>query len=952
MESFLKELARQIYNENPQLDALTIVFPNRRAALYFRKHLSDIIARPAFAPTLITIEDFISSFSTAKIPDKLELVHRLHKTYNEVMALSSERSEAFDQFYFWGDMLLRDFDESDKYLVNVGQLFKDLRNQKELDSTFDYLTDQQRKFLLEFWEGFDENLTNNKRKFLEVWGKLFNVYQTFRSQLEAEGLAYEGMVHRRVAEKISSEGATYQKPAQLKFVGFNALTKAEEVILSYFVDHGSQIIWDADEYYVNNERQEAGNFFREYQKHKVLGKTFPTSFSSNFRKKKSVRVLGAAQPVGQAKLMGQVLEEELKKGMIPEETLIVLPDEKLLMPVLYGIPPTVDKLNVTMGYSLSNTSFFNLLELLVELQIGKRKDHFHHRQVLAILSHPYVIAADPVTANSKRKEILKHNWIHIPQSFLATTCDIHRVVFGTMDEGLLAYLTMVIKEIGSLESVLDLDKEYAFQFVKLINRVQQVMGNSAQPVTNNDKEYRKSLKSFLRLVRQLVRLQKIPFSGEPLKGLQIMGVLETRNLDFKNVFVLSLNEGAFPTFGGKGSYLPFNIRKAYGLPTTEYQDAIYAYLFYRVLQRAENVFLFYNTETDQLGQGEKSRYLQQLMFESGLEIEPQVLHNPVKPTPVNPIIIKKTQTVLEALAKLNTGTPRFQGISPSAINSYLECKLKFYFRYVSRIHEPNEVEDDMDARVLGNFVHKVMEKFYKNLAAKKRNNLVESGDFVNAESTIEKLMDEAFIDTYSLEPGKKIDYEGQSVVVRKMVKQFASKILEQDKRLAPFTIEAIEQEGLLHTMKINHAPGFAVIGGKIDRVDKKENMVRIVDYKTGGDSLEFASIEALFERKPKRNKAAFQTLLYAFLFNSNRPIADADVLIPGLIDRNYLFGDASDFGLTIKKERISDARPLLVEFKERLTSLLEEVFNPEEDFDQTTIVENCKFCPYKNICYR
>lgn len=950
MEPFLKELARKIYADQPQLDALTLVFPNRRAALYFRKHLSDIITKPAFAPSLITIEDFITSFSTLRVPDKLELVHRLHKTYNEVMAVSAEKSEAFDQFYFWGDMLLRDFDESDKYLVNAGQLFKDLRNQKELDSTFDYLTDQQRKFLLEFWEGFEDNLTENKRKFLDVWGKLFNLYQTFKSQLEVQGLAYEGMVHRVVAENISLV-VTSLVPAQVKFVGFNALTKAEEVILSYFVDRGSEMIWDADEYYVNNKRQEAGDFFREYQKHGVLKNTFPSSFPSNFRQKKSIRVFGAAQPVGQAKLMGQVLDEELEKGMIPEDTLIVLPDEKLLMPVLYGIPPRVDKLNVTMGYSLSNTSFFNLLELLVELQIGKRKEHFHHRQVLALLSHPYLIAADPVSANAKRKEILKHNWIHVPQSFLATTLPLHRLVFADLDQGLLIYLTSVIKEIGSLESVMDLDKEYAFQFIKLINRVQEVMAN---PLVReaDDKEYRRSLKSFLRLLRQLVRLQKIPFSGEPLKGLQVMGVLETRNLDFKNVFILSLNEGALPSFGGKGSYIPFNIRKAYGLPTTEHQDSIYAYLFYRVLQRAENVFLFYNTETDQLGQGEKSRYLQQLMFESGLEMDPQVLHNPVKPTPVNPIVIKKNEPVLEALAKLNTGTPRFQGISPSAINTYLECRLKFYFRYVARIREPNEVEDDMDARVLGNFLHKVMERFYKNLAAKKRNNLVEAGDFVNTEPLLEKLIDEAFIDTYNLEPGKKVDYEGQSVVVRKMVENFAKRILEQDKKQAPFSMEGIEQEGLLHTMKINHTPGFAVIGGKIDRVDRKENIVRVVDYKTGGDSLEFSSLESLFDRTGKRNKAAFQTLLYAFLYKSNRPLAEQDKLVPGLFNRNNLFGDSFDFGLTMNKVRIEDVNPLMVEFKEHLTNLLGEIFNPEEDFNQTTLLENCRLCPYKNICYK
>lgn len=323
-----------------------------------------------------------------------------------------------------------------------------------------------------------------------------------------------------------------------------------------------------------------------------------------------------------------------------------------------------------------------------------------------------------------------------------------------MAEGLLPYLQSVLQEVGSLESILDLDREFAFQFIKLLNRVQDVTGVQTPDVTDR-KEFVKSLRSFLRLLRQLARAEKIPFSGEPLKGLQIMGVLETRNLDYKNVFILSLNEGAFPSFGGKGSYVPFNIRKAYALPTTEHQDAMYAYLFYRMLQRAENVFLFYNTETDQLGQGEKSRYLQQLIFESGLKLESQVLHNPVMPLAIDPIIIQKTDEVQQAIMKLNEGNTYFKGISPSALTTYLDCRLRFYFKHVARVKEPDEVEDELGARELGNFLHKVMEKFYKNLAQRKRNKQVEAGDFADALPAIDKLMDEVFTTTYNMEPGKK-----------------------------------------------------------------------------------------------------------------------------------------------------------------------------------------------------
>lgn len=947
MESFLKELAQKV-NSEPQFEQLTFIFPNRRATLYFRKHLAEIITKPVFAPRLITIEDFIASFSTYQVPDKLELVHKLYGIYGEVIG---SHTESFDRFYFWGDMLLRDFNEIDKYLVNAAQLFRDLRNQKELDTSFDYLTDEQRKFLLDFWSGFEENVTVNKKHFLEIWSKLFNLYQTYRAYLESNSLAYEGMVHRHVAENIDTLSVNKFTATKLRFVGFNALTKVEEKILSHFVAQGSQVIWDGDEYYVNNKAQEAGEFFREYQQHKILKQTFPQTFPANFRSQKSIRIIGAAQPIGQAKVMGQILQQELDNGLVPEDTLIVLPDEKLLMPVLFGLPKTIDKLNVTMGYSLSNTSFFNLLEMLVELQIGKRNEFYNHRQVLALLAHPYVIAADPGLANTKRKEIERSNWMQIPQSYLASGSSLHKLIFGHLTDGLFGYLQEVISEVGSLESILNLDREFAFQFIKVLNRIHDLI-KLETPDSSNRKEFVKSLKSFLRLLRQLVRAERIPFSGEPLKGLQIMGVLETRNLDYKNVFVLSLNEGAFPAFGGKGSYIPFNIRRAYALPTAAHQDAMYAYLFYRMLQRAENVFLFYNTETDQLGQGEKSRYLQQLIYESGLKMESQVLHNPPLPLPVQVISIEKTKEVQESIMKLNEGNTYFKGISPSALSAYLDCRLRFYFRYVARIREPNEVEDELGARELGNLLHKVMEGFYKNLAQRKRNKSVEAGDFADARQMVDKLIDQIFAATYNMEPGKKVEYQGQSVIIQQLVRNFALRILERDKELAPFTMEAIEADGLLHRVKINSAPGYAVLGGKIDRVDKKEHLLRIVDYKTGSDKLDFESIPSLFDRhNKKRQKAVFQTLLYAFLYQTNFPLKANDLMLTGIMNREYLFGDA-EFGLAMNKKQVNNVLPLMEEFRTHLTTLLEEIFNPEVPFDQTHDTKTCSYCPYKVICYR
>ncbi|HYG02863.1 MAG TPA: PD-(D/E)XK nuclease family protein [Chryseosolibacter sp.] len=975
MKTFLHEVAEKVVANYHPLENVTIVFPNRRAMLYFRKYLGVLIPKPVFSPTLQTVEEFVGSFATSSVPDKLELIHHLYNCYYEVLRKQETaiETEPFDEFFFWGEMLLRDFDETDKYMVNADHLFKDLSHQKELDTSFDYLTEEQKAFLKSFWSNFDEKDSLNKKRFLHVWKKLPEVYNHFRARLAERNLAYDGMLHRDVAERISLIIPNISADRHFVFAGFNALTFAEEKILCEFVlSRHATIYWDIDAYYFNNEQQEAGRFFRDYSNHTILGKTFPADIPAHlFRKEtpRKVKVYGAAQPIGQVKLLAEILHDELTRNALnPEETLIVLPDEKLLLPVLHSISETIDKLNVTMGFPLSYTPLFNLIEIIIELQINRKHDQFNHRQALAVLGHPYVVAANPPLANAKRKEILKENWVHIPKSYLASEVNLHRAIFrefategGDFNHTLLLYLKEIIKEIGALEHISALDKEYAFQFLQIINRLDTIVGSTGKKTGNEiqlidgTKSAKQACKSFLRLFRQLSKGQKIPFTGEPLAGLQIMGVLETRNLDYKNVFVLSLNEGSLPGNASKGSYIPFNIRKAYSLPTAEHQDAMYAYLFYRVLQRAENIHLFYNSETDVLGQGEMSRYLQQLIFESGVDIERKILHHQIAPLGIKPITVAKNQNVLEDLFKLNEGNPRFKGISPSALNTYIECSLKFYLRHVAKIREANEVEEELDARVLGNFLHEVMENFYREIRSRKKSKQIEVSDYDNLDDRIHALIDQAFISAYKLDPSKEVDYEGQRVVVREIVKKFALRILELDKSYAPFEMEALEHEGVTHTIKLDREPYKAVIGGKIDRVDKKGNVLRIIDYKTGKDKLEFDSIASLFAQNDKRNKAAFQTLVYAMLYKRNYMPAGESAAYqvqPGLINRINLFDDNFSFGLKAGKDQVRDIEPYLPEFEERLKQLFDELFDAKKPFEQTKEINNCKLCPYTQICYR
>ncbi len=951
IKPFLFELAEEV-NQLSELSSATLVFPNRRAALYFRKHLSSLITKPVFAPTLLTFEDFVSKLSPLRVPEKLELISILHRVYTSVLAEEEFiTQEPFEQFYSWGQMLLKDFDEVDKYMVNAKVLFQDLSDLKELDERFDFLNDEQKQYLKDFWGGFENSFSGNKRKFLSVWKRLFLIYERFMEELLVQGIAYEGMQHRLVAEQIKSEKIKLQfapNKKQLWFVGFNALTAAEEAILNYTVENNlAEIRWDVDQYYLNDKRQEAGNFFRSHKEHPVFQRTFSDHAPDHFRKISNINIYAAAQPIAQAKWLAELIGKRLSEGMIPEETVIVLPDEKMLMPVLHSVSHHFEKINVTMGFSLTETPIYNLIELLIDLQISARSGFFNHRAALSVLEHPYVSALDVASTHNKRKEIINHNWVMVDHAFLKTGNPLYEIIFQEPKQ-IVWYLIEVVEEVSRVSSLTDFDKEFILVGKKCLNRLAMVMDIQYRELLVNDRVHQ--LKSFLRLFRQVARSEKIPFSGEPLKGVQIMGVLETRNLDFKNVFVLSLNEGSFPTVSSGGSYIPFSLRKAYNLPTQQHQGAIYSYLFYRLLQRAEHIHLFYNSETDVLGQGEMSRYLQQLIFESGLTINKNLLHNSAQPKKIQSIQIVKNERVLAGLARLNEENGRSRGLSPSAINTYFSCKLKFYFQHIAKIREPKEVEEEIDARVLGNILHLVMESFYRDVRALKRNDEITASDFDDLDQKVNSLIDRAFIRQYRLDETKKVTYEGQRVIVREVVKDFVTRILEADKAYAPFEIIAVEKGDWLHTMKLSHKPGFIVLNGKIDRVDVKDGLVRVIDYKTGKDKVDFKDVESLFGPGKERNKAAFQTLLYALLFLKNN-LGERTVL-PCLISRSNVYDGSSQYGLVLSNKAIENAAPLMSEFEERMRVLLDEIFDPEKVFDQTDDEEACRICPYREICYR
>jgi CRISPR/Cas system-associated exonuclease Cas4 (RecB family) len=931
MTTFIQDIAEAIRKDYAEWETLTVVFPNRRAALYFKKELTRNLSTPQWSPRIITIEELINSFSSLHEADKLTLILKLYQSYKKVTGLT----ESIDRFYYWGEMLLRDFDELDKYLIDPELLFRDVSNLKEVDQYFDYLTEEQKEFLKDFWDSVEFSSPESKSRFLELWRSLFPVYQQFQKDLLQEGIAYAGMIHRSVALD-TAQLKLKSTDSPIVFAGFNALTGAEEKIISWFVENRkARVFWDEDEFYVNSDYREAGTFFRQYRNHSVLGKTFTEKPASYLSRARTISITGVPQKAGQPKLLAQQLAE-VNNLQSDESRVIVLPDESLLMPLLYSLPSTLTSVNVTMGYPLVSTPYFSLIDFLFDLHRNKRKEEFYYKNILALLNHPYLKAMAGEEVFSLRVEIEKNNWVHLPEDHFANRSGIVSAIFKMITEKeFIPYLIEVITLVATSSANGLLEKEFGFHFHRMLTKLQELIATEAM-----------ELLMLQRLFRQIARAEKVPFSGEPLKGIQIMGILETRNLDFYNVHVLSLNEGNWPAAAKQGSYLPHSIRRAYGLPTYQHQDAMYAYLFYRLLQRAEHVDFYYNTIPDVLGSGEMSRYLYQLMYETGWKYEKKVLYSPIAIQESASISIPKDTSLKRKLEQYKD-----KALTPSSINTYIECRLKFYFKSIVGLKEVKEVEEEADARIFGNIFHDVMQFFYTDSKIGNKKWEIEEYHFENLEAKLDKLIERAYRKHFGLTEKNRVEYTGQQLVVNEMVKKMASEVLNLDRTYAPFHIEMLEQENFDTSFAINSKIS-VLMGGKIDRVDKKEETIRIIDYKTGRDSNSFESIESLFARDDKnRNKAAFQAILYSWIYQRKNSETKMKIQ-PGLINRTEVFKEDFRYGLSTNKEILTDITPYLMEFEDHLSKLLNEIFLSDQPFDQTTEKKLCEFCSYKEICNR
>lgn len=959
MESFLKLVAADLYKHTEgNLAHTAVVFPNKRAGLFFNEYLAQESESPIWSPAYVSISELFRSLSPWEVGDPVKLVCELYKIFRR----ETQSTETLDDFYFWGEMLISDFDDADKNKVDTDELFSNLQDLRNIMDDYTFIDDEQEEAIRQFFQNFSiERRTALKERFISLWDVLGNIYKGFRESLASQNIAYEGMMYRHVIEHLDVDKLPYEKYV---FVGFNVLNKVEHTLFTQLKDAGKAVFyWDYDEFYMKENRQavthEAGEFIRRNLR------DFPSPLSGelfkNLSKPKEVHYIASSTENAQARYLPQWIRNNLTT---PEkETAVVLCNEALLQPVLHSLPAEVKHVNITMGFPLSQTPVYSFLIALLELHthgFNFKSGRYTFQSVVTLLKHPYTRQLTG-QAELLEKELTRNNRFYPLPGELGKDEFLTRLftpLSGNLN--LCIRLSETLQQVASIyqantsgtedtDAFNQLYRESLFKAYTTINRFRTLIEEDELTVQSE---------TFRRLLVKVLSATNIPFHGEPAIGMQVMGVLETRNLDFRHLVLLSVNEGQLPKSGGDSSFIPYNLRKAFGMTTIEHKIAVYAYYFYRLLQRAERITLMYNTSSDGLNRGEWSRFMLQFLIEWPHPITRQFLEAGQSPQGTSPITVEKTPDVMRRMQSLFDvrANPKAK-FSPSALNYYLDCPLKFYYRYVAGLSAPDEVSAEIDSATFGSIFHYAAEHIYKDLTT--------HGKVINKEALETLLRNEVklqdYVDTafkklfFNVPQNEKPEYNGVQLINSAVIARYLKQLLQNDLRYAPFTFIASEME-VDEPIDIQTPKGVikSRIGGIIDRMDSKDGTLRIVDYKTGGDADTPPHVESLFIPDKKRSNYVFQTFLYAAIMCRKQPtmkIAPALLYIHRAATETY--SPVIQMGEPRKpKEAVEDFSKYEKEYRERLQGLLEEIFNPEKSFTQTEIIEKCTYCDFKALCKR
>ena len=992
-KTFLEYVAEDIIGKyGTDLSRIAVVFPNKRAALFLNEHLARIAGQPVWSPAYITISDLFRQHTDLKPADPIKLICDIHKSFTKCTGID----ETLDHFYGWGQLLLADFDDIDKNMADADSIFCNLKDIHELDD-ISYLDDEQKEMLKRFFANFSDDIESElKKRFLSLWSHFGDIYHDYNRRLTEQGIGYEGAIYRKVA----TEQTLHLKYDKYLFVGFNLLQKVERVLFSRLMKEGkAKFYWDFDEYYMPSpsplpsggalkggalvssapRTSAPTNLTTSPSQHLNLS-DFPNELDNtdrdiyaNMRRPKRIRFISSPTENAQARFASNwLLENERYKA--GRKTAVVMCDESILLPIMHSLPPEADKVNITSGFPLAMTPVASLVMLLFDLYtLGLRKKGtaFNPHYLKKLMAHPYARHLQEVHLKEMNDVHLKGvhlSQVHQPNSTSAQPTTQHST-FNTQ-HSILHHIATLIKQVGiaTKQEGDALTQESVFRMYTILNRL-ATLADSGDLLVDNT--------TLRRLVSQLVSSSSIPFHGEPVVGVQIMGVLETRNIDFDNVLLLSCNEGNMPKGVNDSSFIPYSIRKAHGLTTIDNKVAIYSYYFHRLLQRAGDITIAYNNSTDNGHTGEMSRFMLQLLVESGQKIDHYSLTAKNQPSPLMPKAIEKDEAAIGKLEEMSK-------LSPSAINTYIRCKLAFYYQYIAHIKEPDSDPETIDNRMFGNIFHRAAYLIYKDITD--HSPVIEKAHiqaYLSNRKLLASVVDRAF------EEEECKTNNGLQIINREVIIEYITKLLKIDQQLCPFSILAMEEEAKVYTQLsftipsggalkggalkggalVSSAPRTSAptkqynltIGGIIDRLDAVtdkqtgKRRIRVVDYKTGNKpSSAIKSIEEVFDPKniaSKHSNYFLQAILYSLIVSRSKEWNAAnDAVSPALLFIKQAATNDYDPTLCIDKHPINDVTVYEEEFLTKLKETVADMYSPDAAFTPTDDRKKCELCPYRMLC--
>ena len=935
MDKFINKIAKKIYDtKQHQLEELNIVLPSKRAGTFFKQALSDLSDIPLWMPKIYSIEEWLEELSGFTIIDKTQLLFELYISYQNVFP--KDEQDSFEAFLKWAPILLTDFNDIDSYFEQPQKLFNYIHQAKKI----------------EVWTplgGEPSEMVKNYLRFWELMGLLFT---DFKARLKEQNIAFQGMAYRKASDRVSKWIAERNPlKSSVYYLGFNAMNPCEAHIMRTLIaEDVAEVFWDADEYYLKDKKQEAGKYLRQYQQWPEFENRKFNWVCSELKKPKNINVYGVPKGVAQAQLAGSLLDKSVSKNQELKDVALVLADEKMLLPVLEFLPNSIKKLNITMGNSLRNVHLYAFFDAFFQLHINREKlsgdkIKFYHQDLFKIWQHPAFQNSGSTKSLEKLKTSLqKQNHSFPSKEDILNSCEsdilpwIEALLnyqssnpFEIIDNAL--KLTALIKdEIIAQGRKNSLDLELLFAFAKLFNQMKNLQDKYG---------FIHELKTIHHLFQQSAKIENLSFYGEPLSGLQLMGMLETRNLDFEHVILLSANEGFLPTGKSDNSFIPFDIRRETGLPTYMDKDAVFAYHFYRLAQRCKSLTLVYNTETDALSSGEKSRFITQLENELKLKypeeinFNEEILSHPLKKVEPKELSIIKNEAIKERLKEIATN----KGFSPSSLNTYKNCPLQFYYEKILKIKDPTGIEETIEANTLGTVVHRALEDFFRPFL----NQQINTEDLKVILPKIPAKLKELFQEEFK----SGVFNKGKNKLIYTVAEQFLHSFIKKELKLISKGNE-IHIKGLEKDLKTEiciEEIDFAVkLNGNADRIDKFNGQLRIIDYKTGKvelNELQTDDMEKLI--REKKFHKGFQLYLYAYMYQQMYPeqeLLEAGIVSFRSLKKGFLRAGFKENG-KVNELLSSD---LLGNFEKEFKDLLKEIFNPNIPFEHKNRKEPCRFC--------